>query len=201
MKILYISSILLKMLFLCLFLSCNNDSLDINSETSSFVYMTRDEINYRLDTIGAKYAETIKLTENTNPKNVTEDFFKWVEFSCIKKNRKKIYINDEMIDNVPISTIGTYAAPVENISYTGTFSAECHLYDGCVVNVNCIWHSNSINSDYVEFSAPDEYFLTGTGYGIFTGPVYNPTFTYWFTLEGIKFEGVYMGGGMFGETE
>ena len=71
----------------CFFVACSNDSdaLDINAGTRSATsssYMTREEVQTRLDEIGEKYGETIILGPETDTEKVTENFFTRVEAMC-----------------------------------------------------------------------------------------------------------------------
>ena len=188
----------------CFFVACSNDSdaLDINAGTRSVTssYMTREEVQARLDEIGDRYGETIILVPETDITKVTEEFFTWVE-SVYKIDNTTIedgatVVDDEQIDEIAISKIGTYAAPGENVCYTGSFTANCQL-GSKTIPVKITWSSNSNKPDSV--SATCEYYeITNIKHSIFSGPVYNPTFEYSFYLNGIKFVGVYLGGGMAG---
>lgn len=165
--------------------------------------MTREEVQARLDEIGEKYGETILLVDDADTTKVTEEFFAWVESQYQHNNKKKAIevgttvIDDEQIDEITISEIGTYAAPGENVCYTGTFTAYCNIgYK--TVSVNITWFSNSDTRDYVSASC-EEYEITNLKYSVFSGLVSNPTFEYSFYINGIKFVGVYLGGSMSGE--
>ena len=190
------------------FIACSNDNdiLDINYDTCSpysSPYMTREEIQTRLDEIREKYEKTIILTDETDTTKVTEEFFDWVENLYQNDEDKKTmdygteFIADEQIDEITIPKIGTFAAPGENICYNGSFKANCNYYGIKLIKVNITWYSSTINPDYIIASC-DDYDITNLSWSIFSGPSDNPTFNYSFSINGTTYTGTYLGGGISG---
>ena len=192
----------------CSFVACSNDSdaLDINVGTRSVglsSYMTRLEIQERLDEIGEKYGKTIILVDDADTTKVTEEFFIWVESSYQNNNKIKAIevettvINDEKIDEITIPEIGTYAAPGEVNSHTGTISID-HSYqywDGINnyddwIKVIITWYANTgggMNKVTVELvevvvSNGHSYSLTNFSHSPIVGDVSNPGFSYMYTI-------------------
>ena len=121
-----ILSALFSAIVACFFVACSNDSdaLDINAGTRSVTsspYMTREEVQARLDEIGDRYGIKTYIEENANIDFVTEKVFADFEKSYSEKmanNKKNIgYIDDTTIDNISLM-----AAPPTGEMYTGSFS-------------------------------------------------------------------------------
>ena len=186
----------------CFFVACSNDSdaLDINAGTRSATsssYMTREDIQTRLDEIGEKYGETIVLGPETDTEKVTENFFARVEAMCENNNYNGPtestveLLDDEQIDKITIPRIGTYAAPGESSSGTITNSYSFKVGEGINfyyewVNVNITWYANTggtMNKATAELQevVVDEigsYSLKGFYHTPIVGDVLNPNFTY-----------------------
>ncbi|MBQ4038480.1 MAG: hypothetical protein IJD05_03110 [Bacteroidaceae bacterium] len=187
----------------CFFVACSNDSdaLDINAGTRSVTsssYMTREEVQTRLDEIGEKYGETIILVPETDITKVTEDFFTWVE-SVYQIDNTTIedgttVVDDEQIDEITISKIGTYAAPGENGTYTGTILNH-HVFTVRYANgtsasddvcVAVVWTTSSSKPNKVTASISEETFIQTNSkytlddfyYTMPVGPLNNPSFNF-----------------------
>ena len=196
----------------CFFVACSNDSdaldinaLDVKAGTRSVglsSYMTREEIQDRLDEIGEKYGETIILVDDADTTKVTEEFFIWVESLYQDNNKKAIevgttIIDDEQIDEIAISEIGTYTAIGEVNSCTGTIIKD-HNYqywDGKNnyedwVQVIITWYANTggtMNKATAELQevvvkTPDSYRLESFLHTPIVGDISNPAFTYEYTI-------------------
>ena len=190
----------------CSFVACSNDSdaLDINVGTRSVglsSYMTRLEIQERLDEIGEKYGKTIILVDDADTTKVTEEFFIWVESSYKNDNGGKItefaasIIDDEQIDEIAIPEIGTYAAPGEVNSHTGTIlnNHTFRFTDGGSefvdwVQVIITWYANTgggmnkATAELVEVVVSGKYNLIGFSHSPIIGDVSNPCFSYSYTI-------------------
>ncbi len=121
-----ILSALFSAIVACFFVACSNDSdaLDINAGTRSATsssYMTREEVQTRLDEIGEKYGIETYIEENANIDFVTEKIFADFEKSYSEQttnNKNNVgYIDDTTIDNISLM-----AAPPTGETYTGSFS-------------------------------------------------------------------------------
>ena len=197
----------------CFFVACSNDSdaldinaLDVKAGTRSVglsSYMTREEIQDRLDEIGEKYGETIVFVDDADTTKVTEEFFIWIESLYQNDNKKKAIevgttvIDDEQIDEIAISEIGTYAATGEVNSHTGTISIDHsfkvtlpndeYYYDW--VKVIITWYANTgggmnkATAKLEEVVVSDgNYSLIGFSHTPFVGDVSNPGFSYSYTI-------------------
>ncbi len=199
----------------CFFVACSNDSdaldinaIDIKAGTRSVglsSYMTREEIQDRLNEIGEKYGETIVLVDDADITKVTEEFFTWVESSYQNNNKKALevgatVIDDEQIDEIAISEIGTYAAIGEVNSCTGTIIKE-HKYEyedtnkpnvkyTDTIQVIITWYANTgggMNKATaelvdVEIQGPGYYSLVSFTHTPIVGDISNPAFTYEYTI-------------------
>ena len=200
----------------CFFVSCSNDSdaldintIDVKAGTRSVglsSYMTREEIQDRLDEIGEKYGETIVFVDDADTTKVTEEFFAWVESLYQHNNKKKAIevgatvIDDEQIDEITISEIGTYAAIGEVNSCTGTIINE-HKYEyedtnkpnvkyKDTIQVIITWYANTgggMNKATgelveVEIQGPGYYSLVSFTHTPIVGDISNPAFTYEYTI-------------------
>ena len=201
-----ISLIILSVFVACFFVACSNDrdALDIYDDAmNSSKYMTREEIQNRLDDIGEMYEETIILVPETDTTKVTEEFFTWVESLYQNNNKKKTIkfgntiIKDEQIDEITIPEIGTYAAPGEVNSYTGTITNEysyqywdgSHNYEDCVQviitwNTNTGGSMNKVTAELIEVVVKEinSYSLTGFSHSPIVGDISNPGFSYEYTI-------------------
>ncbi len=190
----------------CFFVACSNDSdaLDINAGTRSVTsssYMTREEVQTRLDEIGEKYGETIMLGLETDTEKVTENFFTRVEAMCENNNydgpteSTVELLDDEQIDKITIPKIGTYAAPGESSSGTITkdhsfLSDNGHEW----VKVIITWYANTggtMNKATAELQevVVDEigsYSLKGFYHTPIVGDVLNPFFSYSYDIYKYK---------------
>ncbi|MBQ4038012.1 MAG: hypothetical protein IJD05_00695 [Bacteroidaceae bacterium] len=190
----------------CFFVACSNDSdaLDINAGTRSVTsssYMTREEVQTRLDEIGEKYGETIMLGLETDTEKVTENFFTRVEAMCENNNydgpteSTVELLDDEQIDKITIPKIGTYAAPGESSSGTITkdhsfLSDNGHEW----VKVIITWYANTggtMNKATAELQevVVDEfgsYSLKGFYHTPIVGDVLNPFFSYRYDIYKYK---------------
>ena len=75
-----ILSALFSAIVACFFVACSNDSdaLDINASTRSAIsssYMTREDIQTRLDEIVEKYGTKVIFDNSVNKDSITEDVF------------------------------------------------------------------------------------------------------------------------------
>ena len=190
----------------CFFVACSNDSdaLDINAGTRSAVsssYMTREEIQTRLDEIGEKYGETIVLGPETDTEKVTENFFTRVEAMCKNNNydgpteSTVELLDDEQIDKITIPIIGTYAAPGESHSGTITNDYSYQYWDGSHnyedwVQVVITWNANTggtmnkATATLIEVVVKTigSYSLKGFYHTPIVGNVSNPSFSYEYTI-------------------
>ena len=182
----------------CFFVACSNesDALDINAGTRSVTsssYMTREEVQARLDEIGEMYGETIVLGPETDTEKVTENFFTRVEAMCENNNydvpteSTVELLDDEQIDKITIPRIGTYAAPGE--SHSGSITNDYNFSVGDHfewVRVVITWYANTggtMNKATAELQEVivdefDSYSLRGFYHTPIVGDVLNPNFTY-----------------------
>ncbi len=141
----------------CSFVACSNDSdaLDINVGTRSVglsSYMTRDELQVRLNEIGEKYGTRVLMDEDVDVDLVTEDVFAKLEEHLFSKQETKanrintrahvvnetsndsLLMNDSSIDDIMLM-----AAPPSGETYSGSFT---HF-----MNITCYdVRPNEINS-------------------------------------------------------
>ena len=200
----------------CSFVACSNDSdaLDINVGTRSVglsSYMTRLEIQERLDEIGEKYGKTIILVDDADTTKVTEEFFIWVESSCKNDNGGKItefaasIIDDEQIDEIAIPEIGTYAAPGENVATSGSSDIE-HEYDVKIngvsykdkITVTIEWETNTMHANKASGAITSEnvnsglkYYLGNWMYRI-SGELSKPCVSYAYDILGVYNDSTYV---------
>ena len=134
----------------CSFVACSNDSdaLDINVGTRSVglsSYMTRDELQARLNEIGEKYGTRVLIDEDVDVDLVTEDVFIKLEEHLSSKQETKanrintrahvvnesLLMNDSSIDDIMLM-----AAPPsgETIIYRGSFDHELNISCGVELN-------------------------------------------------------------------
>lgn len=139
----------------CFFVACSNDSdaLDINAGTRSATsssYMTREEVQARLNEIGEMYGTRVIFDNSVNKDSITEDVFMNLEeqLSVYKNNlnsgksttdaskNESLFLDDSSIDDIV-----TMAAPPSGENYSGTFSLTINrVYFTVVANVT--WYSN-----------------------------------------------------------
>lgn len=195
----------------CFFVACSNDSdaLDINAGTRSVTsssYMTREEIQTRLDEIGEKYGETIILGPETDTEKVTENFFTRVEAMCENNNYNVStestveLLDDEQIDKITVPKIGTYAAPGE--SYSGTITHNHSFQVGNSfdwIRVTITWYANTGGTMNKATAALEEvvveennsYSLLEFSHSQIIGDISNPFFTYTYKILGPN--GIFVG--------
>lgn len=126
-----ILSALFSAIVACFFVACSNDSdaLDINASTRSAIsssYMTREDIQTRLDEIVEKYGTKVIFDNSVNKDSITEDVFMNLEeqLSAYKNNLNvKTSTNNEslLLDDSSIDDIVTMAAPPSGETYSGSF--------------------------------------------------------------------------------
>ncbi len=162
-----ILSALFSAIVACFFVACSNDSdaLDINAGTRSATsssYMTREEVQTRLDEIGEKYGTQVIIDEKVNIDLVSADIFTKLEEHLSSKQKTKanrintradlvnetsndsLLMNDSSIDDIMLM-----AAPPsgETVVYTGTFTHElnisCGVEPNTLTRVLITWHTNS----------------------------------------------------------
>lgn len=192
-----ILSTLFSAIVACFFVACSNDSdaLDINFETSalsSSSYMTREEVQARLDEIGEMYGTRVIFDNSVNIDSITEDVFMNIEeqLSVYKNNLNvKTSTNNEslLLDDSSIDDIVTMAAPPSGETYSGTFSLTIsRTYYTVVANVT--WYSNDSrgligvyasvqmgDAGYIEITSFDQ--IGGTNshpYFEYSGDIYAP---------------------------
>lgn len=200
----------------CSFVACSNDSdaLDINVGTRSIIsssYMTRLEIQERLDEIGEKYGETILLTDDTDTRKITEEFFTWVESLYQNNNKIKaieigtMVINDEKIDEITIPEIGTYAAPGENVATSGSSEIE-HEYDVKIngvsyndkITVTIKWETNTMHANKASGAITSENVNSGLKYYMgnwmyrISGELSKPCVSYAYDILGVYNDSTYV---------
>lgn len=124
----------------CFFVACSNDSdaLDINAGTRSVTsssYMTREEVQTRLDEIGDRYGTKVIFDNSVNKDSITEDVFINLEeqLSVYKNNlnsgksttdaskNESLFLDDSSIDDIV-----TMAAPPSGETYSGSFDITLH---------------------------------------------------------------------------
>ena len=128
----------------CSFVACSNDSdaLDINVGTRSVglsSYMTRDELQARLNEIGEKYGTRVLIDEDVDVDLVTEDvFIKLEEHLSSKQETKANRINTRahvvnetsndslLMDDSSIDDIMLMAAPPSGETYSGSIMKTIH---------------------------------------------------------------------------
>ena len=138
----------------CSFVACSNDSdaLDINVGTRSIIsssFMTREELQARLNEIGEKYGTRVLIDEDVDVDLVTEDVFAKLEEHLSSKQETKanrintrahvvnetsndsLLMNDSSIDDIMLM-----AAPPsgETIIYRGSFDHELNISCGVEPN-------------------------------------------------------------------
>ena len=206
----------------CFFVACSNDSdaldintIDVKAGTRSVglsSYMTREEIQDRLDEIGEKYAETIVLVDDADTTKVTEEFFIWIESLYQNDNKKKAIevgttvIDDEQIDEITISEIGTYATTgEENVTASGSSNIE-HEYNVKVkgvsykdkITVTIEWETNTMHANKASGAITSKnvnsslkYSLSNWMYRI-SGELSKPSVSYAYDISGVYDDSTYV---------
>lgn len=146
----------------CFFVACSNDSdaldintIDVKAGTRSVglsSYMTREEIQDRLDEIGEKYGTLVVFENSVNKDSITEDVFMNIEeqlfayknnsnvkiLAANSTNNSSLFLNDSSIDDImPI------AASPSGEAYSGSF--DLTLHGTCcpfTLYVIVTWYSN-----------------------------------------------------------
>ena len=205
----------------CFFVACSNDSdaldinaIDVKAGTRSVglsSYMTREEIQERLDEIGGKYGETIILVDDADTTKVTEEFFTWVESLYQDNNKKAIevgttIIDDEQIDEIAISKIGTYASiGEENVTASGSSNIE-HEYNVKVkgisykdkITVTIEWETNTMYANKASGAITSENVDSGLKYSLsnwmysISGELSKPCVSYAYDISGVYDDSTYV---------
>ena len=200
----------------CFFVACSNDSdaLDINAGTRSVTssYMTREEVQARLDEIGDRYGTQVIIDKTVNWDFITEDVFTDLEEHLSIKGRESsnknstrkyaaninendsLSLNDSSIDDIMLM-----AAPPSEETYSGSFikSVQYEIRNSdnvaspavCSVTIN--WQSTSVTLKSVTASVEghnlsakiDSYMYTG---GQSSDPAFSYMGTLYYTAELIK---------------
>ena len=155
----------------CSFVACSNDSdaLDINVGTRSIIsssFMTREELQARLNEIGEKYGTRVLIDEDVDVDLVTEDVFAKLEEHLSSKQETKanrintrahivnktsndsLLMNDSSIDDIMLM-----AAPPSGEIYSGSFITtvmyKCvnqqNIPEDVVTNITISWTTRSPN--------------------------------------------------------
>ncbi len=149
----------------CFFVACSNesDALDINAGTRSATsssYMTREEVQTRLDEIGEKYGTRVIMDEKVNIDLVSEDIFTKLEEHISSKellgdnvNTKAHIVNEISNDSLlmndsSIDDIMLMAAPPSGETYSGSFTHFMNITCGAEYNspttIKINWNTNSL---------------------------------------------------------
>ena len=146
----------------CSFVACSNDNdaLDINVGTRSVglsSYMTRDELQARLNEIGEKYGTRVVFEDAVNLDSITEDVFVDFEecFLELKKSpsktmNKKAFLsnaNDNIssfMDDSFVDNILPMAAPPAGETYSNSFDLIIHgIRPALTLYAIVTWYSDS----------------------------------------------------------
>lgn len=178
----------------CFFVACSNDSdaLDINAGTRSVTsssYMTREEIQTRLDEIGEKYGTRVIFDNSVNKDSITEDVFINLEeqLSVYKNNlnsgksttdaskNESLFLDDSSIDDIV-----TMAAPPSGETYSGSFSIliVCGATAAFSVGINWTSGDNGLSNVHASLQMGPADYVNITDYSQIGGTAYNPEFTY-----------------------
>ena len=144
-----------------------------------------------------------------NEEKITEEFFIWVE-SAYQINNTTIedgttIVDDEQIDEITVSEIGTYAAPGENIKTKGSSDIE-HEYDVTVeripykdrITVTIEWETNTVNANKASGSITSESVNSGLDYSFgnwtysITGELSKPCISYSYDILGFYNDSTYV---------
>ena len=194
----------------CFFVACSNDSdaLDINAGTRSVTsssYMTREEVQARLDEIGDRYGTQVIIDKTVNWDFITEDVFTDLEEHLSIKGRESsnknstrkyaaninendsLSLNDSSIDDIMLM-----AAPPSEEIYSGSFikSVQYDIRNSdnvpspAVCNVTIHWSSsNTVALKSVTATVEDYNLRAQIGSYMYTGGQNNdPAFSYKGTL-------------------
>lgn len=215
MKRKIVISLILSVLVACFFVACSNDrdALDINDDAMNLSkYMSREEIQNRLDDIGEMYGTQVIIDKTVDFDLITEEIFNELEeYLSLKKeisNKKNsirkyaVNINEEnslLLNDSSIDDIMPMAAPPSGETYSGSFTKSVQ-YETCntegqlspaVCTVTIHWKSTDVKLNSVTASVEglnlsvqiNSYNYTG---GQSSDPAFSYTGTLYYTAELIK---------------